>query len=88
MIRKNYYPVLEFDDDKDAVVNPFKWNLEPFSSDKLIITFGYVGCSACGVKKIIFCGGDDVSQDEWATLSPKVGSDTALQGKNSPVDCF
>ena len=35
MIRKNYYPVLEFDDDKDAVVNPLKWNLEPFSSDKL-----------------------------------------------------
>ncbi len=40
MIKKNDYPVLEFDDDKDAVVNPFKWNLEPFSSDKLIITFG------------------------------------------------
>ena len=39
MLRKNDYPVLEFDDDKDAVVNPFKWNLEPFSSDKLIITF-------------------------------------------------
>ena len=39
MIRKNDYPVLEFDDDKDAVVNPFKWNLEPFSTDKLIITF-------------------------------------------------
>ena len=39
MIRKNDYPVLEFDDDKDAVVNPFKWNLEKFSTDKLIITF-------------------------------------------------
>lgn len=61
MIRKNDYPVLEFDDDKDAVVNPFKWNLEPFSSDKLIITFGYVGCPACGVKKVIFCDGYDVS---------------------------
>ena len=111
MLRKNDYPVLEFDDDKDAVVNPFKWNLEPFSSDKLIITFfpdvmknlmednqlelereiagenpvyvyrfkeqpeilitlGYVGCpacagnleffAACGVKKVIFCGGGGV----------------------------
>ena len=39
MIRKNEYPVLEFDDDKDSVVNPFKWNMEPFSTDKLIITF-------------------------------------------------
>ena len=39
MITKNDYPVLEFDDDKDAVVDPFKWKLEPFSSDKLIITF-------------------------------------------------
>lgn len=39
MITKSNYPVLEFDDDKDAVVNPFKWNLEKFSTDKLIITF-------------------------------------------------
>lgn len=39
MIRKNEFPVMEFDYDKDAVVNPFKWNLEPFSTDKLIITF-------------------------------------------------
>ena len=39
MIIENEYPVLEFDDDMDAVVNPFKWNLEPFSTDKLIITF-------------------------------------------------
>ena len=111
MITKNEYPVLEFDDDKDAVVSPFKWNLEPFSSDKLIITFfpdvmkdlmennqlelereiagenpvyvyrfkehpeilitlGYVGCpacagnleyfAACGVKKVMFCGGGGV----------------------------
>lgn len=111
MIRKSDFPVLEFDDDKDAVVNPFKWNLEPFSTDKLIITFfpevmnslqkdgqlelerdfggenpvyiyrfkknpevlitlGYVGCpacagnlevfAACGVKKVMFCGGGGV----------------------------
>ena len=39
MITKNDYPVLEFDDDKDAVVNPFKWNLEQFKTNKLIITF-------------------------------------------------
>ena len=39
MITKNDYPVLEFDDDKDAVVNPFKWNLEKFKTNKLIITF-------------------------------------------------
>ena len=39
MITKNEYPVLEFDTDKDAVVNPFKWNLEQFNTNKLIITF-------------------------------------------------
>ncbi|MCR4952712.1 MAG: nucleoside phosphorylase [Treponema sp.] len=39
MLTKNDFPVLEFDDDNDAVVNPFKWNLDPFSTDKLIITF-------------------------------------------------
>ena len=39
MITKNDYPVLEFDDDKDAVVNPFKWNLGQFKTNKLIITF-------------------------------------------------
>ena len=39
MVTKNDFPVLEFDDDKDSIVNPFKWNLEKFSSDKLIITF-------------------------------------------------
>ena len=39
MLTKNEFPVVEFDDDDDAVVNPFKWNLEPFSTDKLIITF-------------------------------------------------
>lgn len=30
MIRKNDYPVLEFDDDKDAVVNPFKMESRAF----------------------------------------------------------
>ena len=39
MIKENDYPVLEFDTDEDAVVNPFKWNLEPFKPNKLIITF-------------------------------------------------
>ena len=39
MVNKNEFPVLEFDDDADSVVNPFRWNLEPFSTDKLIITF-------------------------------------------------
>ena len=39
MIKNNDFPVLEFDDDTDAIVNPFKWNMEPFSTDKLIITF-------------------------------------------------
>ena len=39
MIRASEYPVLEFDTDQDAVVNPFKWNLEKFKTDKLIITF-------------------------------------------------
>ncbi|MBQ9539573.1 MAG: nucleoside phosphorylase [Treponema sp.] len=111
MITQNDYPVLEYDDDGDAVVSPFKWNLQPFSTDKLVITFfpdvmgellenkqielerhiegenpvdvyrfkeqknvlitlGYVGCpacagnleffAACGVKKVMFCGGGGV----------------------------
>ena len=39
MIKPNDYPVLEFDTDDDSVVNPFKWNLEQFKTNKLIITF-------------------------------------------------
>ena len=39
MIKSNEYPVLEFDTDLDAVVNPVKWNLEQFKTNKLIITF-------------------------------------------------
>ena len=39
MIKANEYPVLEFDTDPDAVVNPFKWGLEQFKTNKLIITF-------------------------------------------------
>lgn len=39
MIKTNDFPVLEFDTDKDAVVDPFKWNLEKFKTSKLIITF-------------------------------------------------
>ena len=35
MITKSNYPVLEFDDDKDAVVNPFKWNLEKFGHSNI-----------------------------------------------------
>lgn len=27
MIKKGSYPVLDFDDDKDSVVNPFKWEI-------------------------------------------------------------
>jgi len=36
MIKNNDWPVLEFDDDKDAVINP-----------DVLITLGYVGCPAC-----------------------------------------
>ncbi len=43
MISENDFPVLEFDDDLDSVVNPFKWGLEYETSqlraNKLIITF-------------------------------------------------
>ena len=37
MIKNNDWPVLEFDDDKDAVVNPFKWNLEKFDTDHITL---------------------------------------------------
>lgn len=59
MIKNNDWPVLEFDDDKDAVVNP-----------DVLITLGYVGCPACagnlevfaasGITKVMFCGGGGV----------------------------
>lgn len=39
MVTKNEFPVMEYDDDNDSIVNPFSWNLEPFTTDKLIITF-------------------------------------------------
>ena len=39
MIQANNYPVLEYDTDPDSVVNPFKWNMEQFKTNKLIITF-------------------------------------------------
>ncbi len=39
MIKKGSYPVLDFDDDKDSVVNPFKWEIGKFKTNKLIITF-------------------------------------------------
>jgi uridine phosphorylase len=39
MIKDGEFPVLDFDTDLDAVVNPFKWGLEQFKTNKLIITF-------------------------------------------------
>lgn len=39
MVTKNEFPVMEYDDDNDSIVNPFSWNLKPFTTDKLIITF-------------------------------------------------
>lgn len=39
MLESNAYPILEFDTDTDAVINPQTLRLEPFQTDKLIITF-------------------------------------------------
>ena len=39
MLTKNKYPILEFDDNKIAKLNPSHYGDRPFSSNKLIITF-------------------------------------------------
>ncbi len=39
MIRKNEYPILEFDDEKIAKLNPMSFADQAFDTDKLIITF-------------------------------------------------
>ena len=39
MMMSNKYPILEFDDNKTAKINPTAWAGRPFESDKLIITF-------------------------------------------------
>lgn len=39
MLTTNKYPILEFDDDKVAKLNPSHYDTRPFSSNKLIITF-------------------------------------------------
>lgn len=39
MIMENKYPILEFDNNKDAKLNPLSFVDKPFEIDKLIITF-------------------------------------------------
>lgn len=39
MMMKDRYPILEFDDNKEAKINPATWAGEPFATDKLVITF-------------------------------------------------
>ena len=39
MFRKNDYPILEFDDNRDAKINPVMWVDKKFECNKLIITF-------------------------------------------------
>ena len=39
MMTKNKYPILEFDDNQDAKINPTMLADKEFASDKLIITF-------------------------------------------------
>ena len=39
MIMKNAYPILEYDDNKTAKLNPTTFAAEPFETNKLIITF-------------------------------------------------
>ena len=41
MIQPNNYPVLEYDTDSDSVVNPFKWNMEQFKTNKLNKKYGW-----------------------------------------------
>ncbi len=39
MIIESKYPILEFDDNKIAKINPDSFADQPFKTDKLIITF-------------------------------------------------
>ncbi|MBP3540696.1 MAG: nucleoside phosphorylase [Clostridia bacterium] len=39
MLHQNLYPILEFDDNKVAKLNPTNFVDKPFSSDKMVITF-------------------------------------------------
>lgn len=39
MLMKNGYPILEFDDNKDAKINPMMWVDKKFECNKMIITF-------------------------------------------------
>ena len=39
MIMENKYPILEFDNNKTAKLNPLSFTVKPFETDKLIITF-------------------------------------------------
>ena len=39
MMMQNKYPILEFDDNKEAIINPGTWAGEPFKTNKLVITF-------------------------------------------------
>ncbi len=39
MITENKYPIFEFDDNKDAKLNPTAFVDQSFETDKLVITF-------------------------------------------------
>lgn len=39
MMTKNPYPILEFDDNKTAKLNPSVFVSRPFDTDKMVITF-------------------------------------------------
>ena len=39
MFMKNDYPILEFDDNRDAKINPMMWVDKKFECNKMIITF-------------------------------------------------
>lgn len=39
MLLKNDYPILEFDDNRDAKINPMMWVDKKFECNKMVITF-------------------------------------------------
>ena len=39
MFMRNDYPILEFDDNKDAKINPSAYVDKPFGYNKMVITF-------------------------------------------------
>ncbi len=79
MINKNDFPVLEFDTDKVAKLNPSQLVDKKFDSTRMIITFfpdvlivlGQVGCPSCGGNlDLFYAWGPFTWSIQWGVVEP------------------